>query len=166
MNNRSVIQFLSYFLYVGIQVTMLKNLALYDVAFCFIYAGFILALPIETNPLIVLLLGFFTGVSVDVFYDSIGIHASATVLISFLRIYWINVLTPQGGYELGASPTLKQMGMFRYLSYAFPLLFIHHFSLFYVEGGFSQFFFTLVKVFLSTCFTLIVLILVQLLSRR
>ena len=111
-------------------------------------------------------LAFITGLTIDIFYDSVGIHAAALVFIAYVRPYWINVLTPQGGYDLGANPTLGQMGLFWFLSYAFPLIFVHHFAIFYIEGGFSQFFFTLVKVFSSTLFTLLVLVVVQLLERR
>ncbi len=166
MNSRSIILFLSFFLFLGIQVTILRNLTLFDVAFCFIYIGFILFLPIETNRLILLILAFIIGFVVDLFYDSIGIHAASAVLLAFIRPYWINVLTPQGGYDIGASPTLKQMNFFWFASFALPLILIHHISIFYIEGGSSLFFFTLVKVFASTIFTYVVLVLVQLLSRR
>jgi len=166
MNNRSILQLFSFILLIGIQVTVFKNLALYDIAFCFIYIGFLLLLPIEFNRLVLLVLGFIAGFMVDIFYDSLGIHAAASVLLVYIRPYWINFLTPQGGYDIGGDPTLKQMNAVWFISYAFPLILIHHFAIFYIEGGFSLFFFTLVKVILSAVFTFVVLVLVQLLSRR
>ncbi len=168
MNYRIIIQqVFAFLLFTAVQVTLLKNLVLFDTTFCFVYLGFLLFLPFETGRTGLLLLGFLLGFVVDVFYDSPGIHAAAGVFIAFIRPAWINVLTPQGGYEINASPFLKQTGVTWFVSYTFALLFIHHTAIFFIEaGGFSMFFFTLVKVFSSTIFTFFVLVLVQLLFYR
>jgi len=160
-------QLLSFVLYVLVQVTLLKNLVVFDAAFCFVYIGFILFLPLETGRIVLLLIGFLTGFIVDLFYDSIGIHAASGVLIAFLRPIWINILTPQGGYEAGASPYLRETSTTWYISYSLLIIFIHHFAIFFIEaGGFSLFLFTLVKVLSSVTFTFLVLLLVQLLFYR
>jgi len=160
-------QLLSFVLYVLAQVTLLKNLVVFDAAFCFVYIGFILFLPLETGRTVLLLIGFLTGFIVDLFYDSIGIHAASGVLIAFLRPIWINILTPQGGYEAGASPYLRETSTTWYISYSLLIIFIHHFAIFFIEaGGFSLFLFTLVKVLSSVTFTFLVLLLVQLLFYR
>ncbi len=166
MNSRAIVHFLTFFLFVGIQVTVLRNLTLFNVAFCFIYIGFLLILPNEINRLLLLAFGFMIGLTIDLFYDSPGIHAASAVLLAFLRPYWINVITPQGGYDIGVAPTVKQMKFSWFASYAIPLIFIHHFAIFYIEGGLSHFFFTFVKVLLSTIFTFVVLVLSQLLVRK
>ena len=168
MSYRIILQQVFVFLlFTGVQVTLLKNLVLFDTAFCFVYVGFLLFLPFEIGRTSLLLLGFLLGFVVDVFYDSLGIHAAAGVLIAFIRPAWINVLTPQGGYEINASPFIKQTAVTWFVSYTFALLFIHHTVIFFIEaGGLSIFFFTLVKVFSSTIFTFFVLVLVQLLFYR
>jgi len=59
------------------------------------------------------------------------------------------------------------MGFGWFFAYASLLVFVHHLAIFYIEaGGFSLFFFTLVKVFFSTVFTFLVLFLIQLLFSR
>ncbi len=168
MNSRNTIfQVFAFLLFTGAQVTVFMNLALFNTSFCFIYIGFILFLPIDTDRIVLIILGFASGLSVDMFYDSTGIHAAAAVLLAFARPYWVAILTPQGGYEIGVSPTLNQMSFFWVTSYLIPLLVIHHFAIFYIEaGGFSLFFFTLVKVLLSVVFTYVVLLLIQLLFFR
>jgi len=168
MSNRGIIfQVLAFVLYIVAQVTIFRNLALVNVSFCFIYLGFILLLPIDIDRMLLLFLGFISGLIVDLFYDSIGIHTAASVMLTFLRPYWINSLTPQGGYNIGISPSLRHMPFVWFTSYLIPIILIHHFAIFYIEtGGFSMFFFTLVKVLSSVVFTYIVLILVQLLFYR
>ena len=152
----------SFFLYVLFQVLLLKNFILFDTSFCFLYVAFILILPIEMGPLVIILIAFVTGFSVDLFYDSLGINAAASVFIGFLRPYWLNIVTPRGGYEEIVIPNLKTMGLGWFFTYSLPLIFIHHFVLFFIEaGGFDLFFFTLSKVFFSTLLTFFVIVLTQ-----
>jgi len=65
-------QILNFLFYILAQVILVKNLVLFDTAFCFIYVAFLLLLPFEIGILFVLLLGFITGFLVDVFYNSLG----------------------------------------------------------------------------------------------
>lgn len=163
MSNRTYISvIISFFLYVLFQVLMLKNLVLFDTAFCFLYIAFILMLPLEIGPLVLMIIAFVMGFSVDLFYDSLGINASASVFIAFLRPYWLNIVTPRGGYEEIVIPNLKTMDFGWFFTYSLPLIFIHHLVLFFVEaGGFDLFFFTLSKVFFSTILTFFIIILSQ-----
>jgi hypothetical protein len=119
-------------------------------------------LPLEIGPLLLMFISFLMGFIIDVFYDSLGVNAAASVFIGFLRPYWLNLVTPRGGYEEIVIPNLKTMDFGWFLTYSVPLIFIHHLLLFYLEaGGFDLFFFTLSKVFFSTCFTFLVIVLTQ-----
>ena len=144
------------------QVLLLKNFILFDTAFCFLYMAFILLLPLEIGPLLLMVVSLVLGFTVDLFYDSIGVNAAACTLIAFLRPYWLNIVTPRGGYEEIVIPNLKTMDFAWFFTYSLPLIFIHHMTLFYLEaGGFRLFFFTLSKVFFSTILTFFVVILSQ-----
>jgi len=162
MSRAGIWQFLSFFIYLLAQVVLMKNLVLFNTAFCFIYIAFILFLPIETNILFLMVIGFVLGFLVDIFYDSLGVHASALVLVAFVRNFWLSRITPQGGYDAGEGPTLAANGLQWVLIYILPLIFIHHFALFFIEaGGFGLIGYTLSKVFFSTIFTLLILLLLQ-----
>lgn len=163
MSNRTYISvIISFFAYVLLQGLLLKNFILFDTAFCFLYVAFILLLPLELGPLGLMLIAFVTGFSIDLFYDSLGVNAAASVFISFIRPYWLSLITPRGGYEEIEIPNLKTMDFGWFFTYALPLIFIHHFVLFFLEaGGFALFFFTLSKVFFSTLLTFFVIILTQ-----
>jgi hypothetical protein len=153
---------ISFFAYILAQALFLKNFILFDTAFCFVYIGFILMLPLEIGPLLLMLISFGTGFTVDLFYDSIGVNAAASVFIGFLRPYWLNIITPRGGYEEIVIPNLKTIDFGWFLTYSIPLIFLHHSVLFYLEaGGFALFFFTLTKVFFSTILTFFILVLTQ-----
>lgn len=162
MSRSGILQIISFFFYLAFQVVILKHAVLFHSAFCFLYIAFLLLLPIETNPLFLMLLGFIAGILVDMFYDSLGLHALATVFIMYLRNTWLARLTPQGGYDSNAIPDLGMNGMQWFLIYLMPLIFVHHALLFFTEvGGFQYFGFTFMKVVYSTLYTTLVILIVQ-----
>ena len=162
MIRTGIAQIIFFFVYVLVQVMLLKNLVLFDSAFCFLYVAFILLIPFELSVTLTILVGFIVGFTVDIFYSSMGIHAFATVLMSYLRNYWLSVITPQGGYDVGNSPTIATNGVQWFLVYAIPLVFIHHFVLFFLEAsGFDMFWFTMLKIMGSLLFTMTVIIFLQ-----
>lgn len=163
MQGISIIAQVFYFMiYLVLQVVLMQNIVLFDVAFCFLYVGFLLMIPFEAGVIRLMVLGFLMGLSVDIFYNSLGIHAAASVLIMYLRPYVISVMAPRGGYEAGMTPKLKVMGMEWFAVYSLTLIFIHHLVLFFVEaGGFEMFFYTLLKAAASSLFTFAVILIIQ-----
>lgn len=162
MNRTGLFLGISFFLFLLLQVVLFKKLVLFNTAFCFIYVAFILLMPIETNPLILMLIAFGLGLLIDIFYDHQGMHAAATVAVAYVRNYWLAAITPQGGYDVGSTPTLGGNGMFWFLSYSIPLVLLHHIILFFIDaGGFSLLGITMVKALASVLFTMIVFVLHQ-----
>lgn len=107
---------------------------------------------------------FITGFMVDIFYDSLGIHAAASVFIMFVRNPWLRLITPQGGYDPGVIPSIRLNGTRWFFMYASPLIFLHHSVLFFVEAaGFHLFGLTMSKVLLSSLFTLSTILIAQIL---
>jgi hypothetical protein len=162
MSRLRIMQAVSFFIYLFYQVLILKNIVLFNTAFCFLYVAYLLFLPVDSNPLLLMLAGFLLGLTVDIFYDSLGLHAFACVFVMYMRNYWLASITPQGGYDTNDTPSISAHGMQWFLVYTIPLVFIHHAVLFYIEaGGFGMFWFTLWKVITSTIFTTVVTLIVQ-----
>jgi hypothetical protein len=162
MNRFGVFQIALFVVYLLVQVVVLKNAVFFHTAFCFLYIGYLLRLPVETNHMALIGVGFGMGLLVDVFYDSLGLHTMACVLIMYLRPYWLSLLTPQGGYDSGAMPGIGQFGLQWYLVYATPLVVLHLSVLFFTEaGGFEYFWITVGKIGASALYTLLVLVMVD-----
>jgi hypothetical protein len=162
MNRINVVQIISFFIYLLYQVLILKNIVLFNTAFCFLYVAYLFFLPVESNPLFLMFAGFLMGFAIDIFYDSLGLHAFSCVLVMYLRNYWLSLITPQGGYDSSATPSIAINGMQWFLVYTIPLVFLHHSVLFFIEaGGFGMFWFTLWKIITSTIFTTMVTVVVQ-----
>jgi hypothetical protein len=160
----SISNILQFILFVALQILLMDNLVLYSTGFCYIYVAFLLFLPLGINRLLILLLGFMIGFTVDVFYDTMGIHAAASVLLAFLRPHILNLLTPRDGYDINDSVNIHIMGKAWFLTYILILLTIHHSAVFFLEKiSFDDAWHTLLKIVLSTLFTGIVIIILQLL---
>jgi hypothetical protein len=152
----------SFIVYFLIQVFILKDLVLFGYAFCFLYVFFILSLPHELPTIPLMLIGFFMGLLIDLFYDSLGMHAASGVLLGFIRNSWIKVNTPTGGYDDNVPPTLLNMGFGWFLFYCLPLLLVHHALFFYIDSLGTEVYLPLViRVVSSTAFTFILGSIVQ-----
>lgn len=127
----------------------------------YIYVLFILLLPLNSPRYIVLLLAFITGLSIDIFSNSLGIHAFATVIIGYMRAPVIGLITSREE-DQSNYPGLAQNKFSWFLKYTSIMVFIHHFALFYVEVfTFSNFFGTLFRAFLSSLFSIFIIVLSQ-----
>jgi len=150
-------------LFMAIQILIFLHFSLFQgTALCFVYIAFLLILPYDISNISLILIGFFSGLFVDMFYNTGGIHAAATVLIAFLRPYIINTLTPRGGYEEGVELSVASLGFRWFATYAIILIFIHHFMLFIIWLlGFGDVLLVLSKTIASSVFTLVIVLLFQ-----
>lgn len=82
--------------------------------------------------------------------------------MGFSRYYVLKFIAPRDGYDVGVQPTVTDMGLAWFLSYAGTLVLIHHFFFFYVEVfRFSEFFRTLLRAILSSIGTFGLVYLIQ-----
>ncbi len=98
-----------------------------------VYPALILVLPIKIPRTYLMIIGFFLGLILDLFYLSPGIHSSALVFMAFIRTLVLNLLEPRGGYKVNSSPTIYHLGMNWFLSYSAIMIFLHHLFYFSME---------------------------------
>jgi hypothetical protein len=165
MNFKSLLTFIFLVIMLGlIQILLLKNLALFGIAFCFLYLVSILSFPSTIPSIPLLLISFLLGLTIDIFYDSLGIHALSATFLAFLRPHWLKFISPSGGYDDNTNPTISEMGIGWYISYAWPLIFAFCLVFFLTDQwGTGRFFSALNKSFFSSTFTVLLAIIVQLL---
>lgn len=149
------------------QVMILNNVHLNGLFNPYIYPLFILLLPFETPPWLVLIIGFCCGMVIDLYSISLGLHAAATTVVAFLRPYMIKLLRPAAGYQPEDKPTIASMGFLWFIVYATVLIFMHHLVFFMIETlSFNQFLFVLSKIAVSTSVSLALIITLQFLFYR
>ncbi|MEK6546927.1 MAG: hypothetical protein AABZ56_01285 [Bacteroidota bacterium] len=127
--------FLSVVFAMAIQILFLRDIAIANVAFCFIYTWFLVKAPMQTNPLLLLLGSMAVGWLIDIFYNTHGMHAFASVLVAWLRPVYFRILTPANGYDERSSISLAEMKWLWFFPYLFLMLMSHHLLLFLLEAG-------------------------------
>lgn len=158
---------LRFLVLVLVQGLVLKNMELGPFVNPFLYVLFIIQLPFELPAWIALIVCFITGISVDVFYNTMGMHAAVCTLIGFMRPALLRFMSPRDGYESAMQPNMQMMGKLWFVSYAGIIVLIHHFLLFMLEVfSFHDFFWTLLRIVASAVATLVFLLVTQLLFYR
>lgn len=149
------------------QVLIFNNIELGGYLNPFIYTLFILLLPFETPGWIVILSGFFLGLSVDILSETLGMHTAATTFMAYLRPIALSMVSPRDGYESGSFPRVYYYGFIWFLQYSLILIFAHHTVLFLTElFRIQDFFYVLLRIILSTVFSVLLLSLSQYLVFR
>ena len=151
-----------------LQVLVLDHLDLINGwAMPYLYVLFLLMLPFELPAWAGLIIGALTGLTLDFFADTPGMHMSACVVMMFARKRMLALMAPREGYEYGMRPTVPRMGLAWFLTFAGVLILLHHLWLFFVEvHHFDGFFSTLLRAILSTVLTLGLCLLAQFLTSR
>ncbi len=165
--NRALTYIFWFFLLVLLQVFIFNKIQFSNLINPYFYVLFILVLPFNIPGSTLLLVSFLLGFFIDLFNNTPGMHAAASTIMAFTRPGVLSWLSPREDYEPETIPTLRHYGFRWFVNYTLILVFIHHFALFFIEMfRFSDFWFTLFRIFLSTLFTSFLIIISQLLFPR
>lgn len=154
---------LTFIVLVLIQSLVLNNINLtgFDIN-PMLYVLFILILPFETPNWFLLILAFTLGITIDIFCDSLGLHAFSSVLMAYARPYILRTLSGREGYEAGTQPRMVDQGKNWFFKYALILIFIHHLAYYFLDAfSLSLIAVKFFIVILSSFFTLVIVMLVQ-----
>lgn len=164
----SILRFsLIFVLLILLQVLLFNNIEFSGYINPYVYIMFILLLPVEISSWLLLIISFFTGLIIDFFCGSPGMHTSATVLAGFVRPYVLRLMSPRDGYEPGSDPSMIIYGFKWFLIYTLIIVLVHHSLLFYLEVfRFTDFFRTLLRVILSSIFSITFILLLEYARRR
>ena len=159
----SILRFgLIFILLIVLQVLLFNNIQFSGYVNPYIYIMFILLLPVKIPSWLLLLLSFGIGLILDFFSCSPGMHSSATVLTGFVRPFILRVISPRDGYEARSEPSMLVYGFRWFLIYTLLIVLVHHTALFYIEVfRFADFFRTMLRVLLSSLFTVTFILLIE-----
>jgi hypothetical protein len=134
----------------------------------YLYYLFILWLPFSTPRFWLLVIGFLTGLSLDYFTQTPGLHAAACILIAYIRPFVINILLPKDSSEFNyREPSPRTLGWTPYGIYVLILTIFHHSYLLLLEWlSFGSFFTFLIKLVATTAVSLLLILTTELLFPR
>lgn len=156
-------------IFIVVQVYVLDKIPhLHRYVVPYLYYLFLLWLPFTTSRLALLAIGFVTGLALDYFTMTPGLHTAACVLIAYARPFIINLMISKDTSELTHhEPSPRGMGWGPYFIYAFVLTLLHHTYLIMLEwlqfGSFLDF---VIKIGTTTAISMLLIFTVELLFPR
>lgn len=161
---KNIIRFILLILF---QVLVLNQdqMLIHEMVNPYLYMLFILLLPFNLPRPALQLLGLLLGLTLDMFSDSMGLHAAACVFIAYLRPFILNILSPQGGFEvIQRTPSVTSMGTSQFAIYVSILVLLHNIAYFSLSVfSFADPLYLLIKILLSTAVSLFLVLIYELL---
>lgn len=123
--SQNIVRFLALVIF---QVLVLNNIFLGGYVTPFLYVLFILLLPTGLPYMLMVLLGFAAGLSVDLFTNMPGLHCASATLVAFMRVTWADKILKRDSNAEIDTPSIRSVGFQVFSYYAVVLLFIYHFT--------------------------------------
>ncbi len=134
--NDAISNALRFVLIAFLQVFLFRQVSLgfggKDYLFIYLIPVFTALLPLRTPRPLVVLFSFVLGISVDLFYETLGVHAAAATFVGYARQFALGLLEPRDGYKAKSSPEGKDLGNRWWMQYLLLMV-----------GGYCVFFFSM-----------------------
>jgi len=144
-----------------LQVLLLNNIHIAGYATPFLYIYFILKFGSDTSRNELMLWAFFMGLLIDIFSNTPGMNAAASVFLAFIRPSLLRLFTPRDILD-GIEPSFKSMGVSSFLKYMVVSVFVQSAVLLTIEFfSFSNILLLLLRVFACTLLTVSCMIAVE-----
>jgi rod shape-determining protein MreD len=154
MNSTLLVNISRFILLLAVQIVIFNNMNFLGYIIPLPYILFIILYPVNGNRSALLLASFLLGLSMDLFSNSGGIHATACLILAYVRPAIFK-------FSFGVSyeyQTIKLNDILTPERFSFILMsvVIHHITLFILEAFQISFFWDiLLRTLLSTVFTII-----------
>ncbi len=124
----------------------------------YVYVLFILLYPINSNKFGLITASFLIGLIVDIFLNSGGVHACASLLLAYFRPTFLKFAFGLS-YEFQTIKIAEKLSVERF-TFLLSTIFFHHFILFFLEYlRFDLFFDIVMSTLLSTLLTFVTCVL-------
>ncbi len=163
--NQQIFKYIGHcILIILIQVLILNQININGMINPYIYPLLIILLPLTIRPYYLLIIAFSIGFVIDIFCDTPGMHASALVLIAFLRPLLFKLLNPKE-QETNELMDMYYHGITWFVVYISVIVLVHHSVFFLVEkGNFVAYHYTFFKTIISSAFSVLFMMMYLLFS--
>lgn len=158
MNSNFFINIFRFVILVSLQILLFNNIKLFGYLNPFPYVLFILLYAVNSNKSLLLISSFLLGLTIDMFGDTGGIHATACLILAYIRPS-IFKFSFGLSYEYQTIKISEKVSSER-ITFIVLGVFIHHFIVYTLELlRFGLFLDVLLRTIFNTIFTTIICIL-------
>ncbi|MDR0988767.1 MAG: rod shape-determining protein MreD [Prevotellaceae bacterium] len=115
-----------------LQALILNNVNIANCATPFLYIYLLLKFESDTSRNALMLWAFCLGISIDIFSDTLGMNAAATVALAFLRPWLLRGFMPREGLD-NIVPSTASLGGSAFVKFVLTAVVIHHTLLLSIE---------------------------------
>lgn len=165
MNNTGFSHIIRFILLLLAQVVIFSHINFFGYISPYIYIIFILLFPIRDSRILLLVVSFLLGLLIDLFSDSGGVHAAASVTLAYARP--ILLKTSFGMLYEHHNIKFNSSELGNLITYVIIAALLHHFILFSLEiFNISNIILILKKTLFSSIFTILLSVLLIILFSR
>jgi rod shape-determining protein MreD len=158
MNSNFLTNIFRFIILIALQILVFNNIKLFGYLNPFPYVLFIILYPVNSNKSLLLLSSFLLGLTLDMFSDTGGIHATACLILAFIRPY-IFKFSFGLSYEYQTIKISEKISSKR-IFFILISVYIHHFIIYTLELlRFGLILDIFLRTLLNTLFTTIICIL-------
>ena len=149
-----------------VQVLLLNNIYLFGVATPFLYIYVILILDKGIGRTVLMLIAFALGLVIDIFCNTPGVNAAASVFLAFVRPELLRMFAPREEFE-NFEPGIHTLGIWAFMRYALVALLLHHAAVYFLEAfTFAHIGHLLLRILCSTLLTVMLVMSVEFIRHR
>lgn len=146
-----------------LQTLLFDNINLWGLVNPYVYIMFILLLPMNIRGWILLMLGFMTGMVMDLFSSNIGLHTIVTTWIAFVRPTVLHFTAGADIAQTDAIPTASRLGFSHFIGYLIIMSLLFSIPFFLLEVMTMQdLTHTILRILFSTLVTIVLIFFCQL----
>lgn len=116
------------------QVVIFNNICLFNIAIPIIFIYFIIRLPISININLVMTIAFITGLIIDIFSDTQGVHALSCTITSFVKRDILRLYITREDDVSDDEITIKSIGFSAYFKYLLTIVLLYCTLIFCIEA--------------------------------
>ncbi|MTK53460.1 rod shape-determining protein MreD [Paludibacter sp.] len=152
---------LRFIVLVLLQVLIFNNIRFLGYVNPLIYIWFIISFPTGVNRSLTLLVAFLMGAVIDIFSNTPGMYAFATVFVAFARKDLLQLFVPKDMYA-NYEPSVKVLGLPIFLKYVTCMVIVLHLLLFTLEAfSFQHYWLVLLKTAINSVVTILLVLSTQ-----
>ncbi len=157
---------LRFIVLLALQMLLINNLHFIGLCHPCIYVLFLIALPQSMPRWTELIIGFITGLIIDIACNSLGVHSAACTLIAFIRPFLLNKISLETQKKTD-EPSIQSLGFIAYFKLITILVLLHHSAIFFLSAfTWTNWYITLLQVLVSSIISIGLILLYDALLHR
>lgn len=140
------------------QIFIFDNINIWGYVNPYIYIMFIIMLPMQIRHSTLIILGFISGVTIDLLTGSAGLSAMVATFIAFIRPSLLRITAGRDVINIGGIPSAAIFGSMQFAMYVLLIVLCYNVPYFMIEVmNPNEMLHTSIRIICSTAFTVVII---------